>query len=308
MKPVALSISLVFLLLGISGQVKSSATSQPQPDAVNPGTNGEIAFKGKCSPTDKCKYANVSCIDGICQCKQGQFFTALMRDQQGCFDIVQIHNIATVEDHPRVIINQTCLQSPERNNSCRSPCYTGLLVDVIRMIDNEIKNLENCTVTEMDSVGTLDTSSDPPSWNTGLMAIVAKKNHPWVIKNETCLQVSDSNISCRCPCYTGFLIDVIRIIDNAIKNLENCTITEKDSIGTLDTSTDPPSWNNGLMQVVAKNQTDLVLAPFSLTKQTTELRNTMDFSTFIISNPYQQLHFSIGFPLSSRAEFQYLKW
>ncbi|XP_035711716.1 uncharacterized protein LOC118437052 [Folsomia candida] len=227
MKPVALSISLVFLLLGISGQVKSSATSQPQPDAVNPGTNGEIAFKGKCSPTDKCKYANVSCIDGICQCKQGQFFTALMRDQQGCFDIVQIHNIATVEDHPRVIINQTCLQSPERNNSCRSPCYTGLLVDVIRMIDNEIKNLENCTVTEMDSVGTLDTSSDPPSWNTGLMAIVAKK------------------------------------------------------------------------------QTDLALVPFNVSKQRPEIKTILDYSSLIIRNPHQNTYLTIGLPHLSRANLLY---
>lgn len=54
-----------------------------------------------------------------------------------------------------MILNQTCLSSKKMSAlSCRhSPCYTGLLIDILRTIDLEYHNLENCTIQGIETFG-----------------------------------------------------------------------------------------------------------------------------------------------------------
>ncbi|XP_021965930.1 uncharacterized protein LOC110861130 [Folsomia candida] len=187
--------------------------------------NAAIDYMQHCKPTDTCKYKNTGCINGICQCKAG-YVLATYNGQILCLEIVPIHNIATVEDHP------------------------------------------------------------------------------WVIKNETCLDSPDADRTCRSSCYTGFLVDILRIMDKEFKNLDNCTITEVDSFGTLDSSSDPPAWKSGLMSIVANNQTDVAMAAFNASKIDVEVRKVMRYSTPFVSNPYKRAQFALGFPLSSKAGSQ----
>ncbi|OXA46074.1 hypothetical protein Fcan01_19153 [Folsomia candida] len=63
---------------------------------------------------------------------------------------------SVVEDHPWVISNASCLSSEKTvaKSSCRhSPCYSGILFDLLRSADEVGKFLDNCTITEVTSVG-----------------------------------------------------------------------------------------------------------------------------------------------------------
>ncbi|OXA48509.1 uncharacterized protein LOC118437010 [Folsomia candida] len=107
-----------------------------------------IQFHGKCTPGDHCAWKNTACIDSTCRCQSG-YEHLKHNDIHFCEEPIQLRNIATIEDHPSLIRNQTCLNSKTKSpNSCRaSPCFTGFLIDLICKIDHEIKNLDNCTIT-----------------------------------------------------------------------------------------------------------------------------------------------------------------
>ncbi|XP_035711990.1 uncharacterized protein LOC118437215 isoform X2 [Folsomia candida] len=111
--------------------------------------NGE-----KCRPTDICKGNNATCRDGFCECMDGLYYqyAELSGD---CKGYAQIRRILTTDDHPWMILNQTCLSSKKMSAlSCRhSPCYTGLLIDILRTIDLEYHNLENCTIQGIETFG-----------------------------------------------------------------------------------------------------------------------------------------------------------
>ncbi|XP_035700478.1 uncharacterized protein LOC118433042 isoform X2 [Folsomia candida] len=65
-----------------------------------------------------------------------------------------IHKIVTMEDHPWVIVNRSCLSSGNVNKtSCRSsPCYTGFLVELLHaMYQYGGRNLDNCTIQEVSA-------------------------------------------------------------------------------------------------------------------------------------------------------------
>ncbi|XP_021953189.1 uncharacterized protein LOC110850007 isoform X2 [Folsomia candida] len=191
-------------------------------------TNGGIDYNERCTLKDKCKYTNTSCIDGICQCQPGHAIR-LRGKQFLCAEIIQIHNIVTIEDHP------------------------------------------------------------------------------WVIKNETCLKSSSVDKSCRnSSCNSGFLVDLIRKIDQDMRNMNNCTITEVSSIGSLDSSTNPPTWKTGIMAIVANNQTDLAMAPFGVKHlRVPELGKIMRFSAIFVHNTISATNFMFGFPLASEIIWQF---
>ncbi|XP_021965931.2 uncharacterized protein LOC110861131 [Folsomia candida] len=101
---------------------------------------------------------------------------------------------------------------------------------------------------------------------------------------------------------------LLRIMDKEFKNLKNCTITEVDSFGTLDSSSDPPAWNTGLMSIVANNQTDVAMAAFTNNVSKIEqdaMLGIIRYSTPFVSNPYKGAAFSLGFPPSSKAGSQF---
>ncbi|OXA54161.1 hypothetical protein Fcan01_11483 [Folsomia candida] len=139
-----ITFSTVFLL--IFG-LQYEAAGSPNKATV---TNGGIDYNERCTLKDKCKYTNTSCIDGICQCQPGHAIR-LRGKQFLCAEIIQIHNIVTIEV---IDVNKSC-----RNSSC----YSGFLVDLIRKIDQDMRNMNNCTITEVSSIGSLDSSTNPPT-------------------------------------------------------------------------------------------------------------------------------------------------
>ncbi|XP_035701722.1 uncharacterized protein LOC110862759 isoform X2 [Folsomia candida] len=94
------------------------------------------------------------CLDGVCQCPPNKAPAIVWRDFY-CQDIVQIGRISTIEDHPWVISNASCLSSKMAvAKSCRqSPCYSGILFELLRSADEDGKFLDNCTITEVSSLG-----------------------------------------------------------------------------------------------------------------------------------------------------------
>ncbi|XP_035711866.1 uncharacterized protein LOC118437147 isoform X2 [Folsomia candida] len=60
-----------------------------------------------------------------------------------------------MEDHPWVIVNRTCLKSPDITAlSCRhTTCYTGLLIDLLHVIDTQYSNMDNCTILGIETFG-----------------------------------------------------------------------------------------------------------------------------------------------------------
>ncbi|OXA36702.1 hypothetical protein Fcan01_28535 [Folsomia candida] len=91
-------------------------------------------------------------------------------------------------------------------------------------------------------------------------------DHPWVIKkNETCVLTADDK-SCRNhTCYTGLLFDLLDKIDAELKNLDDCTLTVVEAVGTyLNTTESEGTWigGGGLMEIMEKHEADLALALF----------------------------------------------
>ncbi|XP_035711775.1 uncharacterized protein LOC118437093 [Folsomia candida] len=102
----------------------------------------EVPYAGRCEPTDTCAGKDMTCRNGNCVCAKG--YTGAYR----CHEYTQIHRIITIEYHPWVIVNESCLSSRVKTaSSCRhTTCYTGLLIDLLHKVDNEIKILNKCTI------------------------------------------------------------------------------------------------------------------------------------------------------------------
>ncbi|XP_035704939.1 glutamate receptor 1-like [Folsomia candida] len=125
--------------------------------------------------------------------------------------------------------------------------------------------------------------------------IVTIEDHPWVIKNETCLKTT-SNTSCRSPCYTGLLFDLLHKIDAELKNLNNCKIHEVDSYGVLNKTV--KAWS-GLIGSIANNKSDLALAPLN----STQVKNSgIKLSSPFINNKAKNNTLALGFPKGSKIE------
>ncbi|XP_035713057.1 uncharacterized protein LOC118437791 [Folsomia candida] len=108
-----------------------------------------------CNSTSSCKVHGMYCQKGVCQCRPNMA-PVVAQWELRCRDIVQIKRISTIEDHPWVISNASCLSSEKTvaKSSCRhSPCYSGILFDLLRSADEVGKFLDNCTITEVTSVG-----------------------------------------------------------------------------------------------------------------------------------------------------------
>lgn len=96
-----------------------------------------------------------------------------------CYNIIMnLHQRHLLTDHPWVIKkNETCVLTAD-DKSCRNhTCYTGLLFDLLDKIDAELKNLDDCTLTVVEAVGTyLNTTESEGTWigGGGLMEIMEK--------------------------------------------------------------------------------------------------------------------------------------
>ncbi|OXA36972.1 hypothetical protein Fcan01_28273 [Folsomia candida] len=116
----------------------------PQPD-----------YLGTCNSTSTCQLNVTNCLGKVCQCPPNKAPIMYGWDLY-CRDVVQIKRISTIEDHPWVISNASYLLSNKAvaKSSCRkSPCYSGILFDLLRFADEDGKFLDSCTVTEVSSVG-----------------------------------------------------------------------------------------------------------------------------------------------------------
>lgn len=77
-----------------------------------------------------------------------------------------------------MIKNETCLQTESEDvaSSCRdSPCYSGLLIDVLHQIDENVKILENCTLQLIqqernDSAGSINRNQ--PGWTDEMLSTI----------------------------------------------------------------------------------------------------------------------------------------
>ncbi|XP_035701859.1 uncharacterized protein LOC118433734 [Folsomia candida] len=127
-------------------------------DAEGCGNIGQGSVQARldqtCSKAQDCTVNNTECRYGSCHCLGGFYGSNCERIHK--YHTVQVHEIVTIEDHPWVIVNQSCLTSGAANeSSCRhTPCYTGFLVDLLQKIDKHVGgNLENCTIQEVSTFG-----------------------------------------------------------------------------------------------------------------------------------------------------------
>ncbi|OXA46006.1 hypothetical protein Fcan01_19164 [Folsomia candida] len=123
--------------------------------AVSSTVGSHADYLATCNSTSICPNHEVFCSEGVCRCPPNKA-PVMIRWDLHCRDIVQIKRISTIEDHPWVISNASCLSSKKAvaKSSCRhSPCYSGILVDPLRSADEGGKFLDNCTITEATSVG-----------------------------------------------------------------------------------------------------------------------------------------------------------
>ncbi|OXA46008.1 uncharacterized protein LOC110856483 [Folsomia candida] len=139
-------------MLKIAGVLIASITAVL---AVSSTVGSDADYLAACNSTSRCQKRGMFCWEGVCQCPPNTA-PIVFRGQLRCRDIVQIKRISTIEDHPWVISNASCLSSKKTvaKWSCRhSPCYSGILVDLLRSADEDGKFLDNCTITEVTSVG-----------------------------------------------------------------------------------------------------------------------------------------------------------
>ncbi|OXA47989.1 hypothetical protein Fcan01_17319 [Folsomia candida] len=114
----------------------------------------EIQYGGKCLPSNTCIDKNSTCRNGSCSCSEG-FYYCWWNWPPQCVEYTKIQRIVTMEDHPWVIVNRTCLKSPDITAlSCRhTTCYTGLLIDLLHVIDTQYSNMDNCTILGIETFG-----------------------------------------------------------------------------------------------------------------------------------------------------------
>ncbi|XP_035713990.1 uncharacterized protein LOC118438215 [Folsomia candida] len=216
--------AVIFIFLG--GVLPLTAGTQLK-DKVDYGRN--------CTTTEQCFTPQSICLNGTCQCSPDyihEFFQGyihICKEETG-----QIEGIVIIEDHPWVIKNETCLQTESEDvaSSCRdSPCYSGLLIDVLHQIDENVKILENCTLQLIqqernDSAGSINRNQ--PGWTdemlstiklneTDLVLALVNFTNPWsrsVVKLSTPLFVTLENYtyglgySNRLPHKTTFQFDL----------------------------------------------------------------------------------------------------
>ncbi|XP_021960656.2 uncharacterized protein LOC110856484 [Folsomia candida] len=144
-------IPFFFTMLKISGVLIVSIM------AVQVAGGHPAGYGAPCNSTMfRCPLDYTSCLQGVCQCPPNTA-PVMLQWKTYCGDIVQIKRISTIEDHPWVISNASCLSSKKEavaKSSCRhSPCYSGILVDLLRSADEDGKFLDNCTITKVSSVG-----------------------------------------------------------------------------------------------------------------------------------------------------------
>ncbi|OXA46076.1 hypothetical protein Fcan01_19155 [Folsomia candida] len=137
------------LAVSSTGMVFNSISSEER------GVGLHADYLAACNSTSRCQKQGMYCWEGVCQCPPNKA-PIMLRGELRCREIVQIKRISTIEDHPWVISNASCLSSEKAvaKSSCRhSPCYSGILVDLLRSADEDGKFLDNCTITKVSSVG-----------------------------------------------------------------------------------------------------------------------------------------------------------
>ncbi|OXA45997.1 Vesicular glutamate transporter 3 [Folsomia candida] len=129
-------------MLKIAGVLIASITAVL---AVSSAVRSHADYLAPCNSTLRCRNHEMYCSEGVCQCPPNKAPVMLRWD---------LH--CRGEDHPWVISNASCLSSKKTvaKSSCRhSPCYSGILVDLLRSADEDGKFLDNCTITEVTWVG-----------------------------------------------------------------------------------------------------------------------------------------------------------